>query len=112
PERFERLADEFLVDEWAVHLGGVEERDTTFDGRAQQGDVRRPIRPRAVALAHPHGAEPDRRDAQTVAEVTLQHGRPLSSRIASQPATIANHDSPCTGAGAGWACPVAGAARL
>ena len=31
-ERGEGLAHEFLVGEWAVDLGGVEERDASFDG--------------------------------------------------------------------------------
>ena len=38
-ERFEGFADEFLVDERAVDLGGVEEGDAPFDGRAEQRDV-------------------------------------------------------------------------
>ena len=37
-DRGERLADELLVRERAVDLGGVEERDAALDGCADQGD--------------------------------------------------------------------------
>ena len=39
----EGLADELLVDERAVDLGGVEERDAALDGGANQRDVVRPF---------------------------------------------------------------------
>ena len=37
-ERSERLADEFLVGERAIDLGGVEEGDAALDGCAKQSD--------------------------------------------------------------------------
>ncbi len=50
-ERRQRLADEFLVGERAVDLGGVEEGDAALDGRADQRDrlpaSRRPDRSRS-----------------------------------------------------------------
>jgi hypothetical protein len=69
----EGLADELLVDERAVDLGGVEERDTALDGRPDQGDHLWPVRGWAVALAHAHAAEPDGRDLQVTSECALLH---------------------------------------
>ena len=60
----ERLADELLVGERAVHLRGVEERDAALDRRADQRDHFLPVGDRADSLAHAHAAEPDRRDLQ------------------------------------------------
>ena len=58
-ERLQGFADEFLVDERAVDLGGVEEGDAAFDRGADQGDVVGPVGGGAIALAHAHGAEAD-----------------------------------------------------
>ena len=62
----ERLADELLVRERPVHLRGVEEGDPAFDRGADQADHLVPVGERRVALAHPHAAEPDRRDLQAL----------------------------------------------
>ena len=60
-DRGERLAGQFLVDVRAVHLGGVEERDTAVDGGPQQLDHLAAVAGvRAEALAHAHAAEPER----------------------------------------------------
>src|SRR5881394_3355891 len=45
-----------------VNLGGIEECDAAFHGRADERDHRRLVRWDAVALAHPHAAEPEGRD--------------------------------------------------
>ena len=58
--RLERLADELLVVERAVDLGGVEERDAAVDGRAHEVDHLRARRPRPEGLAHAHAAEAER----------------------------------------------------
>ena len=68
------LANEFLIDERAVDLGGVEERDTTLDRRAQQSDHLVAVTGvGAVALAHAHAAKPEGRDLETVSERALVH---------------------------------------
>ena len=66
-ERRERLADQFLVGERAVDLGGVEEGDAALDGRADQRDHLALVRRRAVAEAQPHAAEAERRDLEAAA---------------------------------------------
>src|SRR5438128_8888879 len=58
----QRLADELFVGVRTVNLGGIEERDAAFDGRADERDHRLLVRWETVALAHPHAAEPERRD--------------------------------------------------
>ena len=80
PERGQRLADEFLVDERAVHLGRVEERDPPLHRRAEQGDVGVAVGAGPVALAHAHGAEADRGDGQAGAERAVLHGGALLRR--------------------------------
>ena len=73
--RGERLADEFLVDVWAVDLGGVEEGDAALDRAAQDGDHRVPVAGVGpVALGHAHGAQADGRDLQALAECSHVHG--------------------------------------
>ena len=73
-ERGEGLADELLVRERAVDLGGVEERDAAFDGRPEQRDHLLLVHGRAVGEAHPHAAEADGRDFQVaVPEFALLH---------------------------------------
>jgi len=70
----EGLADEFLVHERAVHLGGVEERHAPLHRRPDHRDALLPVRGRAEAGADAHAAEPDRRDLQvTVAKLPLLH---------------------------------------
>jgi hypothetical protein len=73
------LADEFLVGERTVHLGGVEEGDAAVDGGADQGDAVLAGDGRAVAVAEAHAAEPDRGDLQAAgSKVALDHGFSLS----------------------------------
>jgi hypothetical protein len=52
-ERGERLADEFLVDDRAVHLGGIEDRDTASDRGADQGEQFAAGRGRGRSFAAP-----------------------------------------------------------
>src|SRR5678815_1845558 len=63
-ERREGFADEFLVRERAIRLSGVEESDTLFDRRPNQGDHLLFFSSRAVAEAHAHAAETESRDFQ------------------------------------------------
>jgi hypothetical protein len=58
-EGLQGFAHEFLVGEWAVDLGGVEEGDATLDGRADQRDPLVLVCGWAVAEAQSHAAEPD-----------------------------------------------------
>src|SRR6266480_4765838 len=60
--RCQRLAHELFVGVRTVYLGGIEECDTAFHGRADERDHRRFVRWDTVALAHPHAAEPEGRD--------------------------------------------------
>jgi hypothetical protein len=52
----QRAAEELLVRERSVHLGGVEERYSELDG-ALDGGYGLPFIGGAVGLAHPHAAE-------------------------------------------------------
>jgi hypothetical protein len=73
-ERSQGLAHQLFVGERAVHLRGVEEREAALDGRANEGNHLLLVWERSVAVAHPHAAEPDRRDFQvTVAECAFLH---------------------------------------
>ena len=54
------LADELLVGEGAVHVGGVEEADAEVEGPVDGVDALLLVR-RAVELAHPHAAEAEGR---------------------------------------------------
>jgi hypothetical protein len=67
-------ADELLVDERPVDLGGVEEGNAVVDGGTQQrGHLPRVLR-RAVGEAHAHAAEADRRNFEVArAERTRPH---------------------------------------
>ena len=69
----ERFADELLVRERTVDLGGVEERDAALDGGADQRDHLLPVGERRVALAHAHAAEADCRDLERVSECPVLH---------------------------------------
>ena len=57
--RPERFAYELFVRERAIDLGGIEERDATIDGCAQQRDAVLFVDRRAVAKAQTHAAEAD-----------------------------------------------------
>ena len=72
--RRQGLTDQFLVDVRAVHLGGVEERDTQLDGAAEHADHVLPAaRVRAVALRHAHAAHADRRDLKPLTQCASVH---------------------------------------
>ena len=73
-ERFQRLADELLVREGPVNLGGVEEREPLFNGCPDQLDAVPAVERRTVAEAQAHAAEAERRHFQ-VAEFALLHER-------------------------------------
>ena len=68
-ERGERFADEFLVRERAVHLGGVEERHPAVHRRVEQRGHLLLVLGRAVGEAHPHAPQPDRRHFQAALHV-------------------------------------------
>ena len=72
-DRRQCLPDELFVDERSVDLGGVEERDAPLDRGADQGDGVLAIGERAVALAHAHAAEAERRDLEVGAECSRLH---------------------------------------
>ena len=74
-DRRERLADQLLVRERAVGLGGVEEGDAALDGGADQRDHLLPVRRRAVGEAHAHAAEAEGRDLEALSECALLHRR-------------------------------------
>src|SRR5215208_3234554 len=62
--RSERFAHELLVRVRAVHLGGVEEGDATFNRGPKERGRLLLVGSGAVAEAHSHAAEPDGRDFQ------------------------------------------------
>src|SRR5437016_7109313 len=64
-KRSEAFAHEFLVREPAINFGGVEKCNAAFHGCAKQGDHLLLIFRRAISKAHPHAAQPDRRNFQT-----------------------------------------------
>ena len=73
-QRRKRLADQLLVGERAVDLGGVEEGDAALDGGAEQRDHLRPVARLAVGEAQAHAAEADGRDLEAaLAEFALLH---------------------------------------
>src|SRR6266702_3670454 len=53
------FADEFLVDERAITLGGVEERDALLESSLNERDARGPFSGRAIAEAQTHAAKAD-----------------------------------------------------
>ena len=63
-DRRERFPDKNLVRISPVDLGGVEERDAQIDCRPDHRDHLTLICGRAIAKAHAHTAEPDRRNFQ------------------------------------------------
>jgi hypothetical protein len=56
-EGSESFTHELLIDERAVNLGGVEERDAAFHGGPEKGDHLPGVLGRAVGKAHAHAAE-------------------------------------------------------
>src|SRR5271165_2674314 len=79
----ERLADDLLVGERAVHLSGVEEGDAPVDGGADERDALLAGGNGQVALAQAHAAVADGRDLQPAAERSRVHSLLLFSRPAS-----------------------------
>ena len=71
--RREGLADDLLVDERPVDLRRVEERHPAGHGVADQRDRLGGVRQRSVALAHPHAAEAERGDLQSLSECSRSH---------------------------------------
>jgi hypothetical protein len=65
-------AEQLLVRERAVHVGGVEEGDPELDCPMDRGD-RLGVVARTVELAHPHAAEALCRDDETIAECSCSH---------------------------------------
>src|SRR5437870_13113995 len=61
-KRSESFAYQFFVDEWAVYLGSIEERDTSFHSGVQQSNHLLLVFRRPVGPAHSHAAEPDGRN--------------------------------------------------
>ena len=71
--RRERLTDDLLVDERAVHLSGVEEGYAAVDGGADERDALLPGGHGQVALAQAHAAVADGRDLQPLTERSRVH---------------------------------------
>src|SRR5437667_3104103 len=72
--RRQGLAHELFIGVRTVNLGGIEECDAAFNGRADERDHRLLVRWDTVALAHPHAAEPQRRHFQTpLSQFALLH---------------------------------------
>ena len=66
-ERRERFADQFLVDERAIRLGGVEERDAAFHGGTDQRNPGLLVDGRSIAEAQAHAPESERGNLQATA---------------------------------------------
>jgi hypothetical protein len=74
PDRRQRSADEFLIDEGAIDLGRIEEIDAHVHCRAKQRRHLLRILGRAIGKTHPHAAEPEGRDFQVaVSEFSFLH---------------------------------------
>ena len=72
--RLQRLADQLLVVEGAVDLGGVEEGDAAVDRGAEERDHLVARRSRAERLAHAHAAEAEGGDLEALrAECAFAH---------------------------------------
>src|SRR5262245_37533173 len=95
-ERLERLADQLLIDEGAIDLGGVEEGDTAFDRGTHERDALLTVGRRPVGNAHAHAAQPQCRDLETaLAEPALFHGRvPSTGGVAASPPAAAGRNTP------------------
>ena len=68
-----RPADQLLVGERAVHVGGVEQRHAEVEGAMDGGDRLRLVA-RAVELAHPHAPEADGGDLERAESSRLHAG--------------------------------------
>jgi hypothetical protein len=58
-DRRERFADKFLVRVRPVHFGGIEERDASLMGFAQEGNALASVRGRPVVGADAHRTRSD-----------------------------------------------------
>ena len=73
-KRLKRLADEFLVRERTIDLGGVKEGDASLDRRPDQGDHLFPVGGRSSVMIHAHAAQADGRDRETaVSKLACAH---------------------------------------
>jgi hypothetical protein len=73
-DRFERLADEFLVGERAVGLGRVEEGHAQVNRMPDETDHSVPVGDGSVVRAHAHAAKAERGNLQPgTAKLTLLH---------------------------------------
>jgi hypothetical protein len=80
------FADQLLVDEGAVDLGGVEEGNAAVHSGADQGEHLLPVGLVAVATGHAHAAQPDGGDLKAVrAQGALVHGSCSSRRRRCRP---------------------------
>src|SRR5882672_3561945 len=73
----ERFSDELLARVWAVHLGGVEERDAPFMCRADDRDALAPVCGRSVVGADAHAPGAELRDLE-LPELARLHLAPSS----------------------------------
>ncbi len=81
-ERRERFADQFLVRERSVDLGGVEESNAAPDGGADQSDHLVPIRSGAAMIVQAHATEADSRDFKAaVSKFSFLHGSRLTFQL-------------------------------
>ena len=71
--RGEGLADDLLVDERPVDLRRVEEGHSASDRVTDQRDRLGAVRQRSVALAHPHAAQAERGDLQSLSQCSRPH---------------------------------------
>ena len=67
---------EFLVLEWAVHVGGVEEVDAAVERLVNRGN-RLAVVAHAVELAHTHAAEALRGDLEVLTQLATFHDHSL-----------------------------------
>jgi hypothetical protein len=82
PEGSKRFANELLISERAVDLGGVKEGDPAFHGYTDNGDRLLLIGSRAVGEAHVHATEPDGRNLQVaVSKFSFLHFEVMSVRL-------------------------------
>src|SRR5262249_40205467 len=80
-KRLQRFAHQLLVGEGTVNLRCVEEGDAPLNRRVKKRDHLLLVANRAVAVAHAHAAETERRDFQiTFTECAFLHFEFLHSR--------------------------------
>src|SRR3989442_39791 len=94
----QRLANELFVGVGTVNFGRIEECHAAFDGCADERDHRLLVRWETVALAHPHAAEPQRRNFQVPPPLShfallLFVSLGLPHHLAALPLVLAREDS-------------------